>query len=123
MANRALGRDERSRLKAQVVGTFGVLAAAALPVVLWHHVIGIILGEWELSARYVLTALMPWVLMALGVLCAIPLAISELRDRERRFHRSGGRAWAGWGVTLYLLGFALASQVAQITELGVGYGR
>jgi hypothetical protein len=29
-------------------------------------------------------------------------------------HRPGTGAWAGWGVTLYLLGFALATQVAQI---------
>ena len=29
---------------------------------------------------------------------------------------------AGWGVTLYILGFGLASQVAQIVDLGVGYG-
>jgi hypothetical protein len=26
------------------------------------------------------------------------------------------RRWYGWGVTLYLLGFALATQVAQITD-------
>ena len=123
MAKRALGRDERSRFKAQIVGAFGVVAAAILPVALWHHVIGVILGEFEFSLRYFATALMPWILMVLGVLCAIPLAVSELRDRERRFHRAGGHAWAGWGVTLYLLGFGLASQVAQITELGVGYGR
>ena len=122
MARRALGRDERSRLKAQVVGAFGVLCAAALPILLWHDVIAMIASEYEPSLRYLLTAAMPWLLMVLGLLCAIPLAISELRDRERRFHRSPGRAWAGWGVTLYLLGFGLASQVAQIVDLGVGYG-
>ena len=121
-ARRAMGRDERSRLKAQVVGAFGVLIAAALPVVLWHDVIAMIVGEYEPTFRYFVTAAMPWLLMVLGLLCAIPLAVSELRDRERRFHRQSGRAWAGWGVTLYLLGFALASQVAQIVDLGVGYG-
>ena len=117
-----MGRDERSRLKAQIVGAFGVVGAAILPIVLWHDVIAMIMGEYEPTLRYFVTAALPWVLMALGLLCAIPLAVSELRDRERRFHRSGGRAWAGWGVTLYLLGFALASQVAQIVDLGVGYG-
>jgi heme/copper-type cytochrome/quinol oxidase subunit 1 len=122
MANRALERHQRSRRRAQAVGAVGVACAAALPILLWHDVIGMILGEWELSARYVLTALMPWLLMVLGLLCAIPLAVTELRDRERRFHRSSGRAWAGWGVTLYLLGFALASQVAQLVDYGVGYG-
>ena len=99
-----------------------MLGAAILPIALWHDVISMIVGEYELSIRYFLTAAMPWILMILGLLCAIPLAVSELRDRERRFHRQNGRAWAGWGVTLYLLGFALASQVAQIVDLGVGYG-
>ena len=35
---------------------------------------------------------------------------------SRRFHRRGTGAWYGWGVTLYLLGFALATQVAQIAD-------
>jgi heme/copper-type cytochrome/quinol oxidase subunit 1 len=122
MARRARGRDERNRLKAQMVGAVGVIGAAILPIALWHDVISMIVGEYELSIRYLLTAAMPWILMVLGLLCAIPLAVTELRDRERRFHRNSGRAWAGWGVTLYLLGFALASQVAQIVDLGVGYG-
>jgi hypothetical protein len=45
------------------------------------------------------------------------VAASHLRDPDRRFARRGTNAWAGWGVTLYLLGFALATQVAQIAEL------
>lgn len=121
MAGRPLGRDERARRRARRVGAAGVAIVAVLPVVLWHHVIAMILGEFELSTRYLLTALMPWLLMLMGLACAIPLAVADLRDRERRFHRRGSAAWAGWGVTLYLLGFGLATQVAQIVD-GVGVG-
>ena len=54
----------------------------------------------------------PWVLMALGLACFIPVAVEALRDPERRFVRRGTDAWSGWGVSLYLLGFGLATQVA-----------
>ena len=54
--------------------------------------------------------------MALGLLCFVPVAVEGWRDRDRRFYRAGTGAWFGWGVTLYLLGFGLASQVAQIAQ-------
>ena len=41
---------------------------------------------------------------------------ADWRDRERRFYGRAMGAWYGWGVTLYLLGFALATQVAQIAD-------
>ena len=53
----------------------------------------------------------------LGLLCAIPVAVAHWRDREGRFYSTGSAAWSGWGVTLYVLGFGLASQVAQIHGL------
>jgi hypothetical protein len=49
-------------------------------------------------------------------LCLVPPAVADWRDRERRFYRRGTGAWYGWGVTLYVLGFALATQVAQIAD-------
>ena len=49
-------------------------------------------------------------------MCFVIVAVVDLRDRDRRFYGPGSGAWAGWGITLYLLGFALATQVAQITE-------
>ena len=58
----------------------------------------------------------PWVLRALGLLCFVPVAIVDLRARDRRFHHAGTGAWMGWAITLYLLGFALATQVAQIAD-------
>jgi hypothetical protein len=106
----------RARRRARRVGTVGVLGAAVLPVVLFHRVIGDIASGFRLEFNYLVTGWAPWVLMALGLLCAIPIAIEDLRNRDRRFYSAGTGAWAGWGVTLYLLGFGLATQVSQITH-------
>jgi hypothetical protein len=116
MRGRRRGRDEGSRRKAEPAGAAGVLAAAALPVVLWHRVVAAIAGEFQLDLRYLVTGWSPWVLMAVGLVCAVPIWLADGRDRDRRFYRSPRRAWAGWGVTLYLLGFGLATQVAQIAN-------
>ena len=55
--------------------------------------------------------------MALGLLCFVPSAVEDLaRSRPPLPPRAARGAWLGWGVTLYLLGFALATQVAQIAD-------
>ncbi len=113
---RALGRDEAARRRSQRVGSVGFLLAAAAPVVLWHDLVADIAASFELEWTYLVSGWTPWVLMALGLLCFIPVAVGELRDRDGRFHRPGTAAWSGWGVTLYILGFALATQVAQIAD-------
>jgi heme/copper-type cytochrome/quinol oxidase subunit 1 len=116
MAGRALGRDELARRRARRVGAAGFGMAFALPIVLWHQVIGDIASEFSFDARYLVTGWSPWLLMALGLACFVPVALADLRDRERRFYRRGTGAWAGWGVTLYVLGFGLATQVSQIAD-------
>jgi hypothetical protein len=110
------GRDERARRTARWTGAAGLGIAAALPAVLWHDVVADVAASshWDATA---VAGWVPWVLMTLGLACAIPIWVEDLRDRERRFHRRGTAAWAGWGITLYLLGFALATQVAQIHAL------
>ena len=104
------------RRRSQVVGAVGVLVAAVLPVYLWHDVVADIarVSTWDTT---LVAGWTPWVLMTLGLLCAVPVVVEHLRNRERRFHRPGSGAWVGWGVSLYLLGFALATQVAQIHGL------
>ena len=54
--------------------------------------------------------------MALGLLCLAIAGIIDWRTRDRRFYRPGSGALVGWGLSLYLLGFALATQVAQIAD-------
>jgi hypothetical protein len=105
------------RRSARRVGALGFVTAVALPVVLWHRVIADIASEFRLDARYLLTGWTPWVLMALGLCCFVPVVVEDWRNPDRRFYRPGTGAWFGWGITLYLLGFGLAGQVAQIARL------
>ncbi len=94
----------------------GIAAAAALPAALWHGVVAAIASEFRLEPAYLITGWTCWALMALGVACLVPPAVEAWRDPGHRFHRRGTGAWYGWGVTLYVLGFALATQVAQIAD-------
>lgn len=109
-------RELQSRRRARRVGAVGFLAAALLPVALWHRTVTAIAGEFRLEVDYLVTGWSPWVLMALGLLCFLWAAVQDFRSRDRRFYAAGGGAWFGWGITLYLLGFGLATQVAQIAD-------
>ncbi len=109
-------REETARLRARWTGAAGFAAAAALPLLLWHRTISAIASEFHLDARYLITGWAPWGLMALGLLCLAIAGITDWRTRDRRFYRPGSGALVGWGVSLYLLGFALATQVAQIAD-------
>jgi hypothetical protein len=117
MAARRLEDQARARRRARIVGVTGVLAAAVVPVVLWHEVLSMAISEFRPSPRYVMSGILPWLLMGAGLACAVPVVWHDLRDRHRRFHSSGTAAWAGWGITLYILGFALATQVAQLVDI------
>jgi hypothetical protein len=104
---------DRSRLTAALL----LLTAAALPAFLWHDTIAAIASAFRLEVSYLVMGWTPWVLMTLGLACFIPVALEAARDPGRRFARRGTAAWSGWGVTLYLLGFLLATQVVQIADL------
>jgi hypothetical protein len=116
MASLRADVERARRRRARRLGAAGFVAAVALPIVLWHRVVADIAGEFHLDARYLLTGWSPWALMALGLCCFVPVVVEDWRDRDRRFHHRGTGAWFGWGITLYVLGFALATQVAQIAE-------
>ena len=45
----------------------------------------------------------------------LPMMLLEPLDPEGRWYPRSRNAYAGWGITLYLLGLALATQVAQIS--------
>jgi hypothetical protein len=98
-------------VRIDVVGWF---AALALPIALWHGTIADIAGGFRMEASYLITGWAPWVLMSLGLACFVPVIVDRIRDPHRRFYGSSRAAWFGWSITLYLLGFLLATQVAQI---------
>ena len=97
------------------VDFLGWVLALVLPVVLWHRTIGEIAVGFRIEAAY-LTGWLPWFLMAAGLACFVPVILDRMRDPHRRFYGSNRAAWFGWSITLYLLGFLLAFQVARITE-------
>jgi hypothetical protein len=113
---RIVARDQRRRRQARALGAGGFVVAAALPGVLFHRVILDIAHEARLDARYFLEWA-PWVLLALGLAFLLPVAYSSGLDPDSRWFPRFRRAYAGWGITLYLLGIALATQVAQLYAL------
>ena len=95
-----------------------VLVAIALPIVLWRNVIADVARAYSPHLTYFL-GWAPWALMVAGILFFIPVAWSEGRDPEGRFYPRARNAYLGWGVTLYILGFLIAWQVARIHDLGI----
>ena len=79
------------------------ICAAAVPVALWHHAIGAVAEDFRFELGY-LTGWSGFGLIALGLLLMLPLVVSA-RSRFRN-------VYMGWGVSLYVMGLALASQVA-----------
>jgi hypothetical protein len=115
-AGSRLQREQAARRRARRTGAVGFAGALALPILLWHRVIAAIASEFHLDVRYLVTGWSPWALMALGLLCLAVAGVIDWRERDRRFYGPGSAAWVGWGLSLYLLGFGLATQVAQIAD-------
>jgi hypothetical protein len=112
-----VSRDPRH---AQIVGLVGFLIAALLPFLLFGHVVSAILQEFRLDIHYFLAEWTPWTLIVIGLLFLAPVAFSSGRDPDSRWYPRARNVYAGWGITLYLLGFGLGTQVAQIYALGPG---
>ncbi len=109
-------RERRERHRAQLVGAFGFLLAACMPVVLWHRPMRMIADEFRLEAEYLVTGWTGYALIALGLLFLIPVVASIGRRPDSRLYPRSRGAYAGWGVSLYTLGILLAAQVAVIAD-------
>jgi hypothetical protein len=110
-----VGRDQRRARQARRIGALGLLLAIALPIALYWNVIVDIWAAYQFQPRYFL-GWTPWLLMALGIAFFIPVALSAGRDPEGRFYPRARNAYLGWGISLYLLGFLLAWQVARLHD-------
>ena len=108
-------RAERRRRQARWVGAAGFLLAVGLPVALWYPAIADTAAAFTFEASY-FTGLVPWLLILAGVLFFVPVAWSAGRGPDSRWYPRARNAYAGWGITLYLLGCGLATQVAQIHD-------
>jgi hypothetical protein len=111
---RTRSRDQLDRSTARVVGLVGFLLAACLPFLLWHRAISAVANDFRLVFNYLLTGWLAYGLIVVGLMFFVPVLISIGRDPDSRLYPRSRNAWAGWGVSCYLLGAALATQVAQI---------
>ena len=103
----------RRRRQARWLGAAAFVVAALSPVFLFRHVVEMLAEQPRLELHY-LTGWTPWALLAAGLAFLLPVAYSAGMDPESRFFPRARGAYAGWGITLYLLGFLLAWQVAAV---------
>jgi hypothetical protein len=94
------------------VGLIGFTCAAALPALLWHRAIAAVASDFRFEADYLVTGWLGYGLIACGLLFLLPVAWSAGRSPASRLYPRSRNAWMGWGVSLYLLGFMVATQVA-----------
>ncbi|MFL5823405.1 MAG: hypothetical protein ACJ764_08190 [Solirubrobacteraceae bacterium] len=109
-------RSERLTAVGSALAVVGALAAA--PLILWHRVFGDILGSFQLTLSYLATDLGPWLLLAAGVACLLPVALSVDLDPESRFYPRSRSVYFMWGVVLYLLGIVLVIQLYDLWNYG-----
>jgi hypothetical protein len=100
----------------RLLGIAGLVAAATVPVILFHDLLAKVAGTFEPSLSWVLTGASGFMLMAAGLVAVTPVVISiGLTPDSRLYPRSRG-ALAGWGVSLYLLGAMLLIQIGAIAQ-------
>ncbi len=109
----------RQRRQARWLGAGGFVAAVAVPVLLFRHVVEVLAAAQPRMELHYLTGWLPWALLAAGLLFLLPVAWSSGLNPESRWFPRSRAVYAGWGLTLYLLGFALAWQVMQIQSVGL----
>lgn len=114
---RASAQAPWRRRRERWVARIGYALAVVLPVVFWHQLVVDIASQFTFSLYYLLTEWSPWLLILAGLGFSLPVAWSAGADPDSRWYPRARNAYAGWGVTLYLLGVLLAIQVSQIWEL------
>ena len=98
----------------RLVGFAGLVAAAAIPVVLFHDLLSTVTSTFEPSLNWLLTGASGFALMAAGLAATTPVVLSIGRTPDSRLYPRSRGALAGWGVSLYLLGSMLLLQIGAI---------
>ncbi len=117
MANVSRGarRRDLSRRNARLVGLAGFVFAAALPVVLWHRAIAIVAEDFRFDLEY-LSGWTGYAMIAAGLAFLVPVVISIGRTPASRLYPRSRNAYIAWGTSLYILGCAIAVQVAAVAR-------
>jgi hypothetical protein len=107
-------RPPRSRRGERILALLGLIAAGAVPAVLYRDLLSQVWHNFNLNAGYIAFGASGFTLMALGLLASFPVALSIGRNPDSRLYPRSRGALAGWGVSLYLLGIMLVIQIGAI---------
>ena len=110
-------KQHLSRRQSRLVGLGGFAGALLFPLVVWHRPIALIASDFRMDLEYLLTGWTGYSLMALGLLFMLPVIVSIGRPPTSRLYPRSRNAYTAWGICLYLLGLAQASQVAAVTSV------
>jgi hypothetical protein len=91
-----------------------LLGAAALPALLFNHAIVVMAADFRLELAYLVTGWSGYALIAAGLLLLVPVARSSGHAPDSWAYPRLRGAYKGWGVSLYVMGLALAGQVALV---------
>ena len=91
-----------------------LIGAAALPALLFHHAIGAVAADFRLELAYLVTGWSGYALIAAGLVLLVPVARSSGHTPDSWAYPRLRGAYKGWGISLYVMGLALAGQVALV---------
>ena len=111
--------DGISRRTARLLGWAGLIAGLVGPLVVWRKAIRAVSTDFTWDLDYLVMGWTGYVLIAAGLLFMLPVVISIGHRPDSRLYPRSRNAYAGWGISLYLLGCGISVQVAQIAS-GLG---
>ena len=91
-----------------------VACAAALPVALFHRTAEAMAADFRLEPAYLVMGWGGFALIAAGLALLLPVARSSGHTPASLAYPRFRGAYRGWGISLYVMGLALAAQVAMI---------
>jgi hypothetical protein len=100
----------------RLLGVAGLVAAAAIPVILFRDLLGKVASTFEPSLGWLLTGASGFALIGAGLIAVTPVVVSIGMTPDSRLYPRSRGALAGWGVSLYLLGSMLLLQIGAIAD-------
>jgi hypothetical protein len=107
-------RSPRSQRSERLLALGALIAAGAVPAIVYRELLGQVLRSFTLDVGYIAFGASGFVLIALGLLASLPVVLSIGRNPDSRLYPRSRAALAGWGVSLYLLGIMLVIQIGAI---------
>ncbi|MEA2351116.1 MAG: hypothetical protein QOG41_505 [Thermoleophilaceae bacterium] len=97
-------------------GLLALVLFSAAPFVVFGRTVRDAATDFRIEFNYLVTGWGPWFLIAVGILCFVPVVVSIGRNAYSRWSLPPGirTAYEIWGATLYLLGVLLLTQTSQI---------